>query len=674
MAGLRKGIVTSGALCVTPAGRLGHARRSAFQARPSSTYFFSCRWSDVMTSTPPATPAISKMAHKCWFCARVFPSAMTRQRHVNAVHGARETLIDAAVDNAPAVGNARNEDIVPPAPDTSTDAGDADDGGSDSTIPDGTEVSEGDRLIPEPPAPDADGVHRWGGPSRETADSASAFVNECAVSYLTRQANQGVARGSLAGPRPLAGAVRHVFATSVAARIRGYYEAMPEASMSAPVVPRELAGQPSRFSGPLLSEVLKFSLVAGGCGLSRVDRKALASLLLLLEGGMSEGGGSFTSSFPTPSLFVSGMRKEEDRVLANLGWQVVPIEIVGTTFCFYYRDLLDVAVGEIKSATHLNMDGAMLPHADDGSRRRSSTMDSDLFLRESADVRRLHGAGARPLLVKLHADEALVSWSGAHYVFPIRAEFPNVLDGGSRWVTIGYIPHISKSVQHTAKARLAVSDARNDLLQRCLAVVLRRFSRASEVGYPVDIPGKGMYLLVPRISGIVVDMMEERSIYALMGPACKYICTHCRVHREVCGLVDTEDAPERNVVETLEAQLPAAERRVRDPRPSLRAPLGRAHSALAFVPALGAVHGLSTGGMNYFRIVSFDLLHVWKLGMLRTLAQRVPAFLRQVCTLEAGARLAPVQCTLDALNERGFELGRRRTVSASSPGYVCTIS
>lgn len=72
------------------------------------------------------------------------------------------------------------------------------------------------------------------------------------------------------------------------------------------------------------------------------------------------------------------------------------------------------------------------------------------------------------------------------------------------------------------------------------------------------------------------------------------------------------------MVETLEAQLPAAERRVRDLRPTIRAPLGRAHSALAFVPALGAVHGLSTGGMNYFRIVSIDLLHVRKLGMLRT--------------------------------------------------------
>lgn len=75
-------------------------------------------------------------------------------------------------------------------------------------------------------------------------------------------------------------------------------------------------------------------------------------------------------------------------------------------------------------------------------------------------------------------------------MFPIRAEFPCAV-GAGHWVTVGHMPHIPKALEHTDKARLAVSDARTDLLQRCLAIVLRLFFRASEVVYPVDIPGLG---------------------------------------------------------------------------------------------------------------------------------------------------------------------------------------
>lgn len=72
--------------------------------------------------------------------------------------------------------------------------------------------------------------------------------------------------------------------------------------------------------------------------------------------------------------------------------------------------------------------------------------------------------------------------------------------------------------------------------------------------------------------------------------------------------------------------------------------------------------------MNYFRVVSFDLLHVWKLGVLRTLAQRIPGFLNAVGTAEAGAVMGPVQRSLDVLNLRGFEIGRRCRVKPAAPG------
>lgn len=629
------------------------------------------------SAPPPSSPSwrgcIAKRVHKCVFCPRTFCSAVSRQRHMQAMHAndnpwlaqapAQEHLTPAAATDTAAAssvavlaaddGGAIDADAAPPTPAGPTIEGDATRSAAASQVALAAAASVGYGLA--------------------VTAAASEFVNTTAVDVLTRERNDGVARGTLAGPRPLAGAVRHVFATSVAARIRGYYDALPEASLSTPAVSPLCSRSPVRFRTPVMRSVLKFALGTGGCGLSRKDQSALGSLLLKVENGVGrDDGGEFAATFDSGAAFVAGVRTEQNRILSRLNWLKVPIELGGDTYTFYYRDLLDVAVDAVQSAAKVDLNGGSLSPAADGSPRRSSTLNADMFVKEVNTVRALHGERARPLFASLHADAAVVSWSGAAYVYPIRVHFPSVCVGSgeatSRWVTVGYIPHIPKPVNRTDKARLAVSDCRNDLLQRCLALVIRRFARASETGYPVVIPGIGTVLLVARIGGVVVDFIEERSLYALMGTRSNLICTLCCARQAVCCSPDQPDAHPRNVIETLEAQLGAAERRTVDPRASLRAPLGKAHSALAFAPVLGSMHGLSTGNMNYFRVISFDLLHVWKLGVLRTLAQRLPGFLRAVCTAKDGAVMGAVQQTLDALNLRGFELGRRCRVTPTAPG------
>lgn len=79
---------------------------------------------------------------------------------------------------------------------------------------------------------------------------------------------------------------------------------------------------------------------------------------------------------------------------------------------------------------------AMAPGAD-GSKRRTHTLNSDIFLKEQASVRSIHGAGARVMGTVLHADEAVISWNGGNYVYPVRVQFVNVRDGGGIWVTVG---------------------------------------------------------------------------------------------------------------------------------------------------------------------------------------------------------------------------------------------
>jgi len=478
--------------------------------------------------------------------------------------------------------------------------------------------------------------------------------------------------------------VQHVFLSSTAARIRAYYEALPEASMAVPVVSARWSSRPTRFDSPALRGALLFALTAGGSGLTEPDQTRYAETLRLAEveaDGGAAAVGPFSAAFPSRRSFLHAVRHEINRVLAVRRWHQVPITVGARTFTYYFREILQAGLDALAAASSVsfgdptNRAAVSLETGDDedSARVRRGTLDSDLYLGEWRSVRRLHGADARVMGVQVHADEAVVSWSGACYMFPVRANFVNVLDNGGGWTTVGYIEHIPKAVEKTAAARLGISDARNDLFHRCIAVSTRTLARASETGVSAPVGGHGVVRLVPRVVGLVVDQVEERRFYGLMGSQCRFFCSPCLEDRRVNNALHGIRAVDRDPIATLDAQLTAAVVRATDPRPSRRRALREEHSALAFAPPLGAIHGLSTGAANLYRIASFDVLHVWKLGILRLLAQRLPAVLEGLCQGCRGARYGSVASTLDAINLRGMQLGRNCQASPALPGYVCNV-
>jgi len=454
--------------------------------------------------------------------------------------------------------------------------------------------------------------------------------------------------------------------------------------------------------------VLKFALSAGGRGLTETDQAAYLSVLHMAERGCRErrpvglrhapkqrremslpgaarvdhlsraddasdgdssDDGELARAFPTRHSFVAAVRGEQRRVLSKLGWEETSLIVEGASFTFYSRDLLLTVLDLLKNAGHLQLWGEELGVGPDGTRLRAEMMDSDLFLTEEASVRGRHGLHSFVLGVQLFIDEAVVSWSGAHYMYPIRVRVVNVRDRAVQWVTVGHIPHVGKPVARTAAARRRASDTRNSVLQRCLAILLRRFVGASRSGVTVEFPGRQVLTAVPRIVGLVADQLGERSVVCLMGNGCEFFCSHCTVRRGVAGGRAGLGAPPRDVTSVLDAQLEGAITRDRDPRPSLRKQLSVEHSALAFVPALGAVCGLATDNKQLFDVISFDVLHVWKLGVVRMVAQRFPSFLRVACA-GGDARLGPVPDTLEALNLRAWEMGHLCVPSPTPPGYV----
>jgi len=209
----------------------------------------------------------------------------------------------------------------------------------------------------------------------------------------------------------------------------------------------ESARRPSLFTSPAMRGAHRFALTAGGCGLTQRDHVAYAQTLCAVERETAQGGtgvGRITAAFPSAHGFLTAERHEQNRVLATRLWMHVPVKISGRTFSYYYRDVMQVVLGSLAGADTVSLGvvpsaaaDAAAAHPDGYETRadhvRRGTLDADLYVDERRAVRRIHGREARVAGVQLHADEALVSCSGAHKMFPLRVNVVNVLDNGGQW-------------------------------------------------------------------------------------------------------------------------------------------------------------------------------------------------------------------------------------------------
>lgn len=206
-------------------------------------------------------------------------------------------------------------------------------------------------------------------------------------------------------------------------------------------------------------------------------------------------------------------------------------DLASSPYIFFFRYNPKAGLEVLKAADTVTLVGEELPTTAKGGRQRSSSLNSDLFLAEQADVWQRLSMGARVMGVMLHSVEAVVSWNGSQPMYAVRESFLNAQDR-EQWVNVGYIPHIPKVVGNgrNGHSREVVRDSRKDLVQRCYAVMMRQLMEAREKGIVVNLPQAGRVLLVPRILGLVVDQVEERCLMALMGNGCHFCCTHCVAH------------------------------------------------------------------------------------------------------------------------------------------------
>lgn len=168
-------------------------------------------------SSPPPMLGIAKTAHKCAFCPLGFSSALSRHRHMMAMHASNNPLLAPSTrsEPLPSSGSCASAQAASAAVTADEEVGDgANCAGAlqpASTNAGGEGTSAGPATRVPVPGTEANFVlAASSGTGLTVTAAAAAFVNESAEDIVARRHNDGVARGRIAGPRPLAGAVRHV--------------------------------------------------------------------------------------------------------------------------------------------------------------------------------------------------------------------------------------------------------------------------------------------------------------------------------------------------------------------------------------------------------------------------------------------------------------------------------
>jgi len=198
----------------------------------------------------------------CWFCPRLFFSQPARTHHMSVLHPRRNRLVPPPVVFELHEGAATSEQHRAAASVVLYSISGSRSSVLPSRRPSGASPPRAPPWSPCPtPTP--------GGDEKQPLLGGLGVVLLPVVRLV---------HGSLASPRR-----RHMFHTSTAARIWAYYESLPEAGTTRPLVPPSVGQQPSVFKTPLLREVLKFTMGDGGRGLTETDQMAYLSVLLMTE-------------------------------------------------------------------------------------------------------------------------------------------------------------------------------------------------------------------------------------------------------------------------------------------------------------------------------------------------------------------------------------------------------
>eukprot|EP00170_Pyropia_yezoensis_P006818 contig_27790_g6840 len=411
------------------------------------------------------------------------------------------------------------------------------------------------------------------------------------------------------------------------------YEDVKDWQRTTSLVTRRKRCRPGQFESYRLRAVERFALECGGAGLSLEWQERLYDLLDTWDGtkpGMPQDDGhnqTLREAFPTSNSFKNAIKDDVDDAVLEQGWCKCTMDVDGLSVTAFLCPALDVLLEALGDTTHVQYcsgpDGPAHPTV-----MRETPFDGDAFRLNEKHVVTQHGPDSFVLGVHLFSDASHISESGAHKLYPLRARLINDVAGEAVWLTLAYIPVISKQKEASADDR--ARQRRADLLQRVLYLVFRSTMLASYEGVEV-VAGDRKLRAFPRILLYLADLPEEKGVLCLKSGACSRPCSKCDVHLHDASRKRALDAKDKNVIQMLSQHVEGAQHRLDQRDGPRRAYLEASSSLHSTVPALASMAGLGTQPFLLYKMIGFDILHVLDLGVTRTLVHRLLRVFPHIC-------------------------------------------
>lgn len=211
--------------------------------------------------------------------------------------------------------------------------------------------------------------------------------------------------------------------------------ATPVPGVELPASGHESGSTPST-SSPSKQKTTRHAGMSTGAHPSRSARKIslrtrIKEAVLTAQAELEAMAGPLETAFPTEAAFLNSLNGETARCSSEKAWRMTDIVDGDDIYTIYSRDVMRVALNAFMRSAKRCMRGRRHLAAD-GSIRRTGSLDSDLYLREQADVDKIHGGrfhNGKPLKVftmatQFFSDATLVSKNGGTSVEPCSEVFP----------------------------------------------------------------------------------------------------------------------------------------------------------------------------------------------------------------------------------------------------------
>lgn len=420
-------------------------------------------------------------------------------------------------------------------------------------------------------------------------------------------------------------------ALALVSRVRLFFEKFMDTERAVPLVRARKRARPGQFNSERLRALQEFVCDAN---LSNELRTKLYVFLRLWERTAPEAADDDDTSVPLRQSFKSAhafrqaIANDIDKAVIDEGWMACAIEESGVTFEAFFRSSLREALKRLRSGKKLRLrsgDGMPAQHTD----LREDTLDGDAFRACEAEVVASYGSEAFVIAIYVYSDSGVLSWSGAHKLYPVRIRVVNVETDEYEWITVAYVPSVATEkgkggAERSRCLRIAV-------MQRVLFLALRDLVEASHTGVQfVDADGREL-LGFPRVLMYLCDQPEERAILCLKPGECAHPCSACMAPQASMASPAALTFKQRTLLNTLHKQLQAFGLLQQGRERQRRLQMEKAVSMNSYPPALAAMAGLTTAPFLLYKIIGFDVLHILDLGVTRLLVHRLIDIFPSLC-------------------------------------------